>query len=635
MVFISINTKEGIPNKTEKVSVYEFNEIQMLERQIMFKQLQELQRQKNLLELNDAHKKNVTQYGLLNHGVPVRDASQMFMFGDTNPVHGLPNRFVYSQTQAPNPVHLVHFQAPVLSQSQTMKPQKVNNQGFDSLDPLEQKVLFNVEYNNTENVFEKTDNKSVFNYGVLMQSAVSEVSNGDSGSVLSFQNPDENYQNSNMVESGKHYNQTSWLYNNNNDYSGISGFMDRSFVKKEDGEKRSTLEVKPGIGKNQQVTSSRRQSNIWVDVPMQQNPPSTSYKANRKKMETGFGQGSGKMHPRGNHGHAVVKKEKVDYKSQPISSSARNLSVKAGVDRCLTNEVALGRSSSIYLKQYDVAKENMVVSKSRKRKVATFEVEVTEGCSRLHDMKIAEEEWAHSVNRIPEKVVDSHLIVDRKRRRLILTTQLMQLLFKPSPKINLSEDVTKHCDSIIYHVAKFGLNDACKSFRRIYDNNDLLTVVEGFIDRSKRLEEMLSRFEKGESSILDVKVEFQDLDKFSVVNRFAKFHSRGPLVTSDTSASMQELSPEKYVTASEMPSIKHEHDTGQTRTRHEFQFVTDVSNTNTTRISIRVYRDKSYSKTKLQKQSECGGLEEEIWKDNNFNKATNNKAINFNKATKS
>ncbi|CAH1437575.1 unnamed protein product [Lactuca virosa] len=564
-----------------------FNEFQMLERQI--KQLQELQRQKQLQELNDAHQQNaihhnkyssVTQYGMLNNGVQVRDASQMFVFGDTNLVHGLPNRLVYSQPQ--NQVLHAQFQGHFFSQGggQTRKAQKVNNQdrykefcgiqesGMEyvsgnqdlaTLDPLEQKVLFNMG----DNMFDKTKKSSLQSgsWSALMQTAVAEASNGDSGvqeerSGLSFQNPELSNENqpSNMVELESGKQQTPWLYNNlpeevtfrNSDCSGMSDFLDRSTVsvKKEDGEKKSTFEVKTGIG--QQVASSRRQSNKWVDVPMQQNPPtpSTSYPANRK-ME------SGKMHQSGNHGHAVssfgcslkqapmnydpriIKKERVEYddivpqvtslshfnpacgnyKSQPISSSAT-------------------RSSSIYLQQLDVAKKNMVVLKSKKRKVSTFEQlpwykEVTEGCTRLHDTSNAELEWAHSVNRMPEKVADLMSIVDRKRRRLILTTQLMQMTSRSS-----------------------------------VEQGSLLKVVEGFIDRSKRLEDMLLRWEKEGSSIVDIKVEFQDLEKFSVINRFAKFHSRGPLVTTtDTSSSggasstMQKLNPQRYVTASEMPSV--------------------------------------------------------------------------------
>ncbi|KAJ0909125.1 hypothetical protein HanRHA438_Chr07g0318101 [Helianthus annuus] len=77
---------------------------------------------------------------------------------------------------------------------------------------------------------------------------------------------------------------------------------------------------------------------------------------------------------------------------------------------------------------------------SKKRKFSTFKQnkEVTEGSSRRHDISTAELEWEHSTGRIPEKLntltketEESHSMTKRKRR-LILTTQLMQLLFSTS-----------------------------------------------------------------------------------------------------------------------------------------------------------------------------------------------------------
>lgn len=85
----------------------------MLQRQIMFKQLEELQRQKKLQELNDPRQQNVinqqsllhskqangAQYAPLINGTPVRDPSQMFMFGNNNLVQGFQNRLPYLQSQ--------------------------------------------------------------------------------------------------------------------------------------------------------------------------------------------------------------------------------------------------------------------------------------------------------------------------------------------------------------------------------------------------------------------------------------------------------------------------------------------------------------------------------------------------------
>lgn len=68
---------------------------------------------------------------------------------------------------------------------------------------------------------------------------------------------------------------------------------------------------------------------------------------------------------------------------------------------------------------------------------------------------------------------------------------------------------------------------------------------------------MFCRLDK-RASILDLRVECQDLEKFSVINRFAKFHGRGQAdaetsLSSDASANAQRPCPQRYVTALPMP----------------------------------------------------------------------------------
>lgn len=68
------------------------------------------------------------------------------------------------------------------------------------------------------------------------------------------------------------------------------------------------------------------------------------------------------------------------------------------------------------------------------------------------------------------------------------------------------------------------------------------------------------RLEKA-ASIIDVKVESQELEKFSVINRFAKFHSRGYTVSVDQSSSSgaaptwQKMFAQRYVVAHPMPKV--------------------------------------------------------------------------------
>lgn len=49
----------------------------------------------------------------------------------------------------------------------------------------------------------------------------------------------------------------------------------------------------------------------------------------------------------------------------------------------------------------------------------------------------------------------------RCRRRLVLTTQLMQQLFRPPPAAILSADATSNYDSVACVAAKLALGDAC------------------------------------------------------------------------------------------------------------------------------------------------------------------------------
>ena len=49
----------------------------------------------------------------------------------------------------------------------------------------------------------------------------------------------------------------------------------------------------------------------------------------------------------------------------------------------------------------------------------------------------------------------------RSKRRLILTTQLMQQLLCPAPVSFLSANAASHYDTMAYFVAKLSLGDAC------------------------------------------------------------------------------------------------------------------------------------------------------------------------------
>ncbi|XP_076930750.1 uncharacterized protein LOC143595672 [Bidens hawaiensis] len=211
--------------------------------------------------------------------------------------------------------------------------------------------------------------------------------------------------------------------------------------------------------------------------------------------------------------------------------------------------------------------QDLLLSQSKKRKFPTYELlpwhkEATKGSSRPHNTSIAELEWAQAAKRVPEK------------KRIILTTQLMQVLFRPAPAAILSDDASTCYNTISYFAARLALGDACSLANHSHTPSDtshslsekgtiskgsgdqnLSKIVENFIDRAKKLEDELLRVENG-GSVVEIRMESQDLERFSVINRFAKFHTRPQMVAPDPSSSgAPKLHPQRYVTASPMPKI--------------------------------------------------------------------------------
>ncbi|XVE56830.1 hypothetical protein DITRI_Ditri04bG0042200 [Diplodiscus trichospermus] len=172
----------------------------------------------------------------------------------------------------------------------------------------------------------------------------------------------------------------------------------------------------------------------------------------------------------------------------------------------------------------DITNQNLVVLRAKKRKNMTFEplpwnIEVTQGSQRLQNISVAEMEWAHAANRLIEKVEDEPEMVEdwppvlRSKRRLILTTQLMQQLLRAPPRVVLSADASKNCETVAYFVARSVLGDACSTAyipesdtavppdsRNILSekheeqrNQSILKAAEEFITRTKMLENNIQR----------------------------------------------------------------------------------------------------------------------------------------------
>uniref|UniRef100_A0A7N0UY55 Uncharacterized protein n=1 Tax=Kalanchoe fedtschenkoi TaxID=63787 RepID=A0A7N0UY55_KALFE len=218
--------------------------------------------------------------------------------------------------------------------------------------------------------------------------------------------------------------------------------------------------------------------------------------------------------------------------------------------------VVVEQSSSAQLKA-PIASHGLVPVVPHKRKTATSELVpwckvVTHHILRyLPSFSVSDEKWASATKRIPEEerdemeqAEDRTLMLNHKRR-LVLTTQLMQQLFEPPPASVMSSDAFMNYESVVYFTSRESCGSACSS--SVSKNTCIMSsghhnmiskmnpkqpdyvwsiVENNFIARAARLENGFSRLEK-QPSVVDLRTEWQDLEKFSVINRFARFHGRG------------------------------------------------------------------------------------------------------------
>ncbi|KAL1553443.1 hypothetical protein AAHA92_14120 [Salvia divinorum] len=234
----------------------------------------------------------------------------------------------------------------------------------------------------------------------------------------------------------------------------------------------------------------------------------------------------------------------------------------------------------------NVSDQHQVILKPKKRKTATSELlswykEITHCSQSPSILSIVEANWSRAANHLTEKVEDDiDLIEDgppllRSKRRLILTTQLMQQLFCPPPATVLSADAISEYESVAYAVSRVALGDACSALSTSSNlglpphdmnlhavkgklNGDpcFAKVIEDLLGKAGKLENDFLRLDKS-ASILDLRLECQDLEKFSVINRFAKFHGRGQtdsaVISTDATAATQKPCAQRYITAVPMP----------------------------------------------------------------------------------
>ncbi|XP_025885890.2 uncharacterized protein [Solanum lycopersicum] len=267
--------------------------------------------------------------------------------------------------------------------------------------------------------------------------------------------------------------------------------------------------------------------------------------------------------------------------------------------RSVANSAGTEHFSSLQVLSMSVDQKNPIM-KPKKRKRSTYEFtpwykEISLDLWSDQTISLSDIEWAKAVNRLTEKVKEIDSFDDgpprlKARRRLMLTTQLMQQLFYPPPAAILFADAKSEYESVAYSISRLALGDACSMVSCLnadtnmpHDGKEHLPDKCKASERNDRhhfgraMDELMGKARKLESnfvssdcaatiwcsldkraSLLDVIVEGQELEKFSVFYRFARFHGRGQsggAESSSTDASAHSHKPflQRYVTAFPMP----------------------------------------------------------------------------------